>query len=127
MPNSSSTPYKPGGGLHYHSTSTNSRCSLMPINSSLYNSFRYISTPGFGRDGAIPTGSVVGSYHILSSMMQPMDLFSPTMQPTLSFLSVMHSNEIYDLGWSARHWAPNWLKNSTCLWGWRQCTVWWPR
>ena len=56
-PYSSSTSYKSRGGPCYCSTSTDSRCSLTPMDSSLYNSFGYLSTPGFGRAEVTPQGA----------------------------------------------------------------------
>ena len=93
-PNSSLTPYKPRSCSRYHSASTDSRCSSTPMDLSLYNSFSYLS---FGGGGATPMGCIAGSYHISSSMLPPMELFSPG-QPTHGTLSMMQTKEIYDQG-----------------------------
>ena len=73
VPNLSSTPYKPEVHPHYHSSSTDNRCSQTPMDLSLYNSFGYHSPPGFGRGGVTPVGSVAGSQHI--SAQQTTEIF----------------------------------------------------
>ena len=66
---SPSTPYKPKAKTYYSCSSTDSRCSWTPMDSSLYNSFNYYSPMDFGRGGVTPAGSVAKSQHVSSSML----------------------------------------------------------
>ena len=98
MPNHSLTPYKTEAQTHYCSSSTDSRCSWMPMDSSLYNSFGYHGLSGFGSGGVTPAGSIARSQHIPSSMLQPMELFFPNMLPTHSSLTAEQMTKIFHLG-----------------------------
>ena len=76
MLTSFSTPNKLRTQQHYLSSSTNSRLSMMPLDSGLYNSFSYSGLTGFCKGGATPMTSVAGSHHVSSSLWQPPGLTS---------------------------------------------------
>ena len=64
---------------------------------SLYNSFGYLSPPGFGRGGVTPTWSIARSHYVSSSMLLPVELFSPNVQPSQGPLWEQ-AKEIFYLG-----------------------------
>ena len=97
MPTSSSSPNKLRTQPHHHLSSTDSRCSMMPLDMGLYSSFSYSGSPGFSRGGNTPTASIAGSQHISSSMWQPPGLTSLYLLLTTKTLNAEHSTEIYCL------------------------------
>ena len=97
-PSSTSTPNKIGSGLLYHSNSTDSRCSMTPLDTSLYGSFSYHGSSGVGHGSITPITSVAGSQRVTSSMWQLPRPFSPALPPaTDSFLSAEQAVEINQL------------------------------
>ena len=58
---STSTPNKIGSGLHFHSSSTDSRHSMTPLDTLLYGSFSYPGPTGMDCGSVTPTTSVAGS------------------------------------------------------------------
>ena len=97
VPTSSSTPYKLGTQLCYRSSSTDSICSMTPLDKGVYGSFSYYGPPGFSRGGNTPMASVAGLQHISSSMWQPPGLTSLHLQFTTETLNTEQSTEIYHL------------------------------
>ena len=91
-PTSSSTPNNLRTQQHYQSSSTDSRLSMMPLDTGLYNSFNYSGPTG--RHGATPTTSVAGSHHVSSSILQPPGL---TSLPAMQTLNTEQSTEIFNL------------------------------
>ena len=80
-PSSTSTPNKIGSGPRYHSSSTDSRHSVTPLDTSLYGSFSYHGSAGMGHSSITPETSVAKSQQVTSSMWQLHGLFSPTLPP----------------------------------------------
>ena len=95
-PTSSSTSYKLGTQSHHHSSSTDSRCSMMPLDVGLHSSFSYYGPPSFDRGRNTPAASVAGSQHISSSMWQPPGLTSLHLPFTTKTLNA-EQTEIYHL------------------------------
>ena len=94
-PSSTSTPNKIGSGPHYHSSSTDSRHSMTPLDTSLHGSFTYHDSTGMGCGSVNPTASMAGSQQVTSSMRQPHRLFSSTLPPAPDTLSTEQAAEIY--------------------------------
>ena len=80
---STSTLNKIGSMLCFCSNSSNSRCSMTPLDTSLYGSFSY------------PEPSVAGSQQVMNSMWQLPGPFSPTLLPAMDTLSTGQVVEIY--------------------------------
>ena len=74
VPTSFSTPNKLRTQQCYQSSSTDSRLSMMPLDSGLYNNFSYSHPTGFCKGGATPATSVAGSHYVSSSIWQPPEL-----------------------------------------------------
>ena len=71
MPTSSSTPNKLRTQPCHHSSSTDSRCSMMPLDMGLYSSFSYYGPPGFGRGENTPAPSVWVAAHFQQHVAAP--------------------------------------------------------
>ena len=96
-PSSTSTPNKIGSGPCYHSSFTNSRCSITPLDTSLYGSFSHHGSAGVGHGSNTPTTSVAGSQQVTSSMWQLHRLLSPALPPATDTLNTEQAAEIYQL------------------------------
>ena len=97
VPSTSSTPHKLGTQPCCHSSSTDSKHFMMPLDMGLYSSFSYYGPPGFGRGGNTPVASVAGLQHISSSMWQPPGLTSLHLPFTTKTLNAEQSTKIYYL------------------------------
>ena len=91
------TPNKIRNGQCFHSSSTDSRHSMTPLDTSLCGSFSYPGPTGMGHGSITPVTSVVRSQWVASSTWQPPGLFFPTLPPATDTLSAGQVAEIYQL------------------------------
>ena len=96
-PSSTSTPNKIGNGLRFCSSSTDSRCSMTPLDTLLYGRFRYSGPTGMGHSSVTPVTSVAGLQQVTSSMWQLPGPFFSTLLPATDTLSAGKVEEIYQL------------------------------
>ena len=90
-------PNKIASGPHYHSHSTDSRCSVTPLDTLLYGSFSYPGPKGMGHGSVTPATNVARLQRVTSSMWKLPGPFSPTLPPSMDTLSAEQVVEIYQL------------------------------